>query len=493
MLSRKKEKGFNEGLMGKYIKKEVPPEVPSSFNPWRISDDIQAKKLANYQHGSMLPLMQPVNSRQHPQRHFEGAYPTPGMAQKFINTKTVMHGNWAKPDKQTYHPSWHYDLSNIHRQPVGTDLSQRMLPQAVAESSETMQADYHPQTGHFQMSPSNIQVQRIPYFNQLAIHDHQFADDQPRMETFNEDPQYSSEQTPDVPYQYDENYQIQMYHQQIRQQYAQQQHRHQQQQHHFQRRSPVLQHSQQLAVATVSESSGVGSYNSAQPEELPLPPGWSVDFTMRGRKYYIDHNTKTTHWSHPLEKEGLPTGWERIESPDYGIYYVNHITRQAQYEHPCVPHYQNCITMGNILMAGLHPMHRQPAPRHTDFHQPHVLVPASPYLQEAIPEWLYVYSRASADFDHKLKWELFRLPQLDCYQAMLNRLFKQEMEKIVMCYEAYRQELQQELERRHREQGAAVSAPRQQQQSLPPSSSSSLEHHHHQQQVALMQNVETVV
>ena len=64
------------------------------------------------------------------------------------------------------------------------------------------------------------------------------------------------------------------------------------------------------------------SSTSEQPEELPLPPGWSVDFTLRGRKYYIDHNTKTTHWSHPLEKEGLPTGWERIESPEYGVYYV---------------------------------------------------------------------------------------------------------------------------------------------------------------------------
>jgi scaffold protein salvador len=64
------------------------------------------------------------------------------------------------------------------------------------------------------------------------------------------------------------------------------------------------------------------SRNEQQQEELPLPPGWSVDFTLRGRKYYIDHNTKTTHWSHPLEKEGLPTGWERIESPEYGVYYV---------------------------------------------------------------------------------------------------------------------------------------------------------------------------
>ena len=56
--------------------------------------------------------------------------------------------------------------------------------------------------------------------------------------------------------------------------------------------------------------------------ELPLPPGWSVDYTRDGRHYYIDHNTKTTHWSHPLEKEGLPTGWQRVDSPEYGTYYV---------------------------------------------------------------------------------------------------------------------------------------------------------------------------
>lgn len=56
-------------------------------------------------------------------------------------------------------------------------------------------------------------------------------------------------------------------------------------------------------------------------EELPLPLGWSVDYTLRGRKYYMDHNTKTTHWSHPLERECLPTGWQCIDSPQYGIYY----------------------------------------------------------------------------------------------------------------------------------------------------------------------------
>ena len=26
-----------------------------------------------------------------------------------------------------------------------------------------------------------------------------------------------------------------------------------------------------------------------------LPDGWSIDWTLNGRKYYIDHNTHTTH------------------------------------------------------------------------------------------------------------------------------------------------------------------------------------------------------
>ena len=63
-----------------------------------------------------------------------------------------------------------------------------------------------------------------------------------------------------------------------------------------------------------------------------LPPGWTVDFTLRGRKYFVDHNTKTTHWSHPLDREGLPTGWERVCSPQHGVYYVKYGTRAC---HQC--------------------------------------------------------------------------------------------------------------------------------------------------------------
>lgn len=77
-------------------------------------------------------------------------------------------------------------------------------------------------------------------------------------------------------------------------------------------------------------------------------------------------------------------------------------------------------------------------PRHTHFHSHSVLVPANPYLNEEIPGWLKVYSKASIALDRKLRWELFRLPELDCFNAMLTRLYKQELEEIVMRYEEYR-------------------------------------------------------
>lgn len=60
------------------------------------------------------------------------------------------------------------------------------------------------------------------------------------------------------------------------------------------------------------------------------------------------------------------------------------------------------------------------------------------FVPAEIPHWLSVYSRASAELDHKLRWEMFRLPELDCFNAMLTRLYKQELEEIVMRYEAYR-------------------------------------------------------
>lgn len=55
------------------------------------------------------------------------------------------------------------------------------------------------------------------------------------------------------------------------------------------------------------------------------------------------------------------------------------------------------------------------------------------------------------------QWELFRLPELDCFQAMLNRLYRQELESIVMGYEAYRLTLFKEMERCLKEKEESVS------------------------------------
>lgn len=51
---------------------------------------------------------------------------------------------------------------------------------------------------------------------------------------------------------------------------------------------------------------------------------------------------------------------------------------------------------------------------------------------------------------HCFQWELFRLPELECFQAMLNRLYRQELEDLVLGYEAYRAGLQREIDEREK-------------------------------------------
>ncbi|XP_053692616.1 scaffold protein salvador [Sabethes cyaneus] len=183
--------------------------------------------------------------------------------------------------------------------------------------------------------------------------------------------------------------------------------------------------------------------SSAAEEELPLPPGWSVDYTLRGRKYYIDHNTKTTHWSHPLEREGLPTGWERHESAQHGTYYYNCITGQAQDSHPyltsCYLHHATPVEIPRPLIAS-----------HTHFTPHSALVPANPYLLEAVPEWLEFYAKSSPENDHKLKWDMFQLQQLEGIAGMLTKLFRQECHMIVVKYETLRIAIRSMMEEKKR-------------------------------------------
>lgn len=52
---------------------------------------------------------------------------------------------------------------------------------------------------------------------------------------------------------------------------------------------------------------------AAQPaDDEPLPAGWEIRFDQFGRRYYVDHNTRSTYWEKPTP---LPQGWEIRRDP----------------------------------------------------------------------------------------------------------------------------------------------------------------------------------
>ena len=67
------------------------------------------------------------------------------------------------------------------------------------------------------------------------------------------------------------------------------------------------------------------------PAEEPLPPGWEMRYDQYGRRYYVDHNTRSTTWERP---QPLPTGWEMRRDPRGRVYYVDHNTRQTTWQRP---------------------------------------------------------------------------------------------------------------------------------------------------------------
>uniref|UniRef100_A0A182KI37 WW domain-containing protein n=1 Tax=Anopheles christyi TaxID=43041 RepID=A0A182KI37_9DIPT len=160
-------------------------------------------------------------------------------------------------------------------------------------------------------------------------------------------------------------------------------------------------------------------------EELMLPPGWSVDYTLRGRKYYIDHNTKTTHWAHPLDRKALPTGWQRIEAARYGTIF-NYITAEQT-----LPYLNSCF----LPHA---PAVEIPRPIVPHFPRHSALVPANPYNTEKVPEWLFLYAKSSSEKDHIIKWDMFQLQQLEDFLGIMKKLYRQECNIIVAKYEVIR-------------------------------------------------------
>jgi len=85
------------------------------------------------------------------------------------------------------------------------------------------------------------------------------------------------------------------------------------------------------AVAEANGSGGVAPAQGGGPPEEPLPPGWEMRFDSYGRKYYVDHNTRSTTWERP---QPLPPGWEMRRDPRGRVYYVDHNTRQTTWQRP---------------------------------------------------------------------------------------------------------------------------------------------------------------
>ncbi|CAB3231123.1 unnamed protein product [Arctia plantaginis] len=85
------------------------------------------------------------------------------------------------------------------------------------------------------------------------------------------------------------------------------------------------------ADVTASGPPASGSVQFTNPGEEPLPAGWEMRYDVYGRRYYVDHNTRSTSWERP---QPLPPGWEVRRDARGRVYYVDHNTRTTTWQRP---------------------------------------------------------------------------------------------------------------------------------------------------------------
>lgn len=104
------------------------------------------------------------------------------------------------------------------------------------------------------------------------------------------------------------------------------------------------------------------------PEDAPLPGGWEWRLDHKGRKYFLNHNTRTTTWLRPPPLDlatrdlgPLPEGWDiRILPGNKATYFVDHNTRTTTWEDPRVtPYPKDPISVFRRKLLYLHRMQRQ--------------------------------------------------------------------------------------------------------------------------------------
>jgi E3 ubiquitin-protein ligase NEDD4 len=99
-----------------------------------------------------------------------------------------------------------------------------------------------------------------------------------------------------------------------------------------------------------SDTSTQHNPNTNENQYGPLPEGWEASIDALGRTYYVDHNTRSTTWVHPSSNQAadqaqegksntagsgsLPAGWEERRTPEGRLYYVDHNTRSTHWVDP---------------------------------------------------------------------------------------------------------------------------------------------------------------
>ncbi|KAL3089534.1 hypothetical protein niasHS_006918 [Heterodera schachtii] len=187
-----------------------------------------------------------------------------------------------------------------------------------------------------------------------------------------------------------------------------------------------------------------------------LPPGWEVRLTEDGSyRYYVDHNNGRTHWIHPFAPEVLKPNWTKIFDTVHGVVYYNHVDQRSQFDHPgfingaFLPTIHGSSSFQSLLENEQEPncnKNDREADEESDFLGEEDL---NLINNEDVPEWLKLYSQAPFNSDHLLNFNLFKLNQLEAYDRMIMRLYKQDVINTVVKYEGPMSEIDNELMQRH--------------------------------------------
>ena len=180
----------------------------------------------------------------------------------------------------------------------------------------------------------------------------------------------------------------------------------------------------------ISTPSMIASHDPSSQSQLSL---CSLPTELPVTQQHNQVNQDLNDYHHQISNletiESLPSPWNRYPIIDrttssLSYVYINSSTGQWSNRHPFIT----------------------PSNPPSQLHQ--TLVPANPWNQMEIPDWLIVYSFACPSNDHLLKWELFKYNELDAFQAMLNLLYRLQAEQIVIKFEFYRAAIQRELHKR---------------------------------------------